>query len=111
MELGGLTPWGRFVRHRRDVDGVLRAEIARRRADGTAGRTDVLSKLVEARDEYGEPMTDQELIDEMFTILGAGHETTAISMARALVHVLGLPDVLARIEGEHQSVVRAGRIE
>ncbi|TMA30672.1 MAG: cytochrome P450, partial [Deltaproteobacteria bacterium] len=43
VELGGLTPWGRFVRHRREVDGVLRAEIARRRADGTAGRTDVLS--------------------------------------------------------------------
>jgi len=111
MELGGLTPWGRFVRHRRDVDGVLRAEIARRRADGTAGRTDVLSLLVEARDEHGEPMTDQELLDEMFTILGAGHETTAISMSWALHHVLGRPDVLERIEAEHQSVAGEGPVE
>ncbi|TMA65339.1 MAG: cytochrome P450 [Deltaproteobacteria bacterium] len=111
MELGGLTPWGRFVRHRRDVDGVLRAEIARRRADGTAGRTDVLSMLVEARDEYGEPMTDQELLDEMFTILGAGHETTAISMSWALHHVLGRPDVLERIEAEHRNVAGEGPVE
>ncbi|TMA48726.1 MAG: cytochrome P450 [Deltaproteobacteria bacterium] len=111
MELGGLTPWGRFVRHRRDVDGVLRAEIARRRADGTAGRTDVLSMLVEARDEHGEPMTDQELLDEMFTILGAGHETTAISMSWALHHVLGRPDVLERIEAEHRSVAGEGPVE
>jgi len=111
MELGGLTPWGRFVRHRRDVDGVLRAEIARRRADGTAGRTDVLSLLVEARDEHGEPMTDQELLDEMFTILGAGHETTAISMSWALHHVLGRPDVLERIEAEHRNVAGEGPVE
>src|SRR5207249_3541002 len=111
MELGGLTPWGRFVRHRRDVDGVLRAEIARRRADGTAGRTDVRSMLVEARDEYGEPMTDQELLDEMFTILGAGHETTAISMSWALHHVLGRPDVLERIEAEHRNVAGEGPVE
>jgi cytochrome P450 family 110 len=111
MELGGLTPWGRFVRHRRDVDGVLRAEIARRRANGTAGRTDVLSLLVEARDEDGQPMTDQELLDEMFTILGAGHETTAISMSWALYHVLGRPDVLERIRAEHRSVAGDGPVE
>ena len=111
MELRGLTPWGRFVRHRRDVDGVLRAEIARRRANGTAGRTDVLSLLVEARDEDGQPMTDQELLDEMFTILGAGHETTAISMSWALYHVLGRPDVLERIRAEHRSVAGDGPVE
>ncbi|TMA53542.1 MAG: cytochrome P450 [Deltaproteobacteria bacterium] len=111
VELGGLTPWGRFVRHRREVDGVLRAEIARRRADGTAGRTDVLSMLVEARDEDGEPMTDQELLDEMFAIVGAGHETTAISLSWALYHVLGRSDVLERVRAEHRSIAGDGPVE
>jgi cytochrome P450 len=67
--------------------------------------------LVEARDEAGEPMTDRELLDEMFTILGAGHETTAGSLAWALHHVLRRPDVLTRIEAERQQVAGDGPIE
>src|SRR5439155_16409567 len=102
FELRGLTPWGRFVRCRRELDRVLLAEIARRRAEGSAGRTDVLSLLIEARDEQGEPMCDQELLDEMFTILGAGHETTAGALSWAFYHVLGRRDVLERLEAERR---------
>ena len=111
VELRGFTPWGRFVRYRRELDRVLSAEIARRRAEGTAGRTDVLSLLIEARDEQSEAMSEQELLDEMFTILGAGHETTAISLSWALYHVLRRPEVLERLYAERSKVAGDGPVE
>src|SRR2546422_821466 len=81
IDLGRFSPWGRFVRDRRDLAAILLAAIAGRRREGTAGRSDVLSMLIEARDEHGEPMRDEELLDEMFTLLMAGPETTATSPA------------------------------
>jgi cytochrome P450 len=99
-DLGPFSPGGRFVRYRAAVDELLFAEIARRRAAGTAGRDDVLSMLIEARDEDGRPMTDQELRDEMMTLLLAGHETTATSLAWTFCHVLRRPEVLSRLHDE-----------
>src|SRR5207244_4066079 len=72
-------------------------EIARRRAEGVAGRADILSMLVAARDEDGQPMSDQELRDEMVTLLLAGHETTATSLAWAFHRLLGPPDVRGKL--------------
>jgi len=111
VELRGLSPWGRFVRNREAICTELLAEIGRRRSEGTAGRTDILSMLVEARDEQGEPMTDPELIDEMFTLLMAGHETTATSLAWAFHHVLDRPDVLAKLRAELARVVGDGPVQ
>jgi cytochrome P450 len=91
----------------REVDDMIFAEIARRRAD-RARRTDVLSLLVEARDEQGRPMTDRELRDEMMTLLLAGHETTATSIAWALHRLLESPDVLGRVRDELLRVVGRG---
>src|SRR5262249_60690069 len=93
-ELGGYSPWGRLMRASRAVDGMLFAEIQRRRSEGTAGRTDILSMLIEARDENGQPMSDVELRDEMFTLLVAGHETTATSLCWVFHRILRRPDVL-----------------
>ena len=47
VDLGRLSPWGRFVRNRRTIRDSVHAEITRRRADGTAGRTDILSLLLD----------------------------------------------------------------
>jgi cytochrome P450 len=55
---------------------VILALIAERRRTGEEG-DDVLTMLLAARDEAGEPMTDRELRDELVTLLVAGHETTA----------------------------------
>jgi cytochrome P450 len=88
------------MRLRAAVDALLYDEIARRRAAGTTGRDDVLSMLIEARDENGRPMTDAELRDEMMTLLLAGHETTATSLAWLFSHVLRRPDVLTRLHDE-----------
>jgi len=99
-DLGPLTPGGRFARLAREIDDILFAEIARRRAEGVAGRDDILSMLIAARDEGGQPMSDQELRDEMVTLLLAGHETTATSLAWAFHRLLGRPDVLGKLREE-----------
>ena len=111
FELAGLTPWGQYVRRARAIDELLYAEMARRRAEGTAGRTDILSLLLDARHEDGQPMTDHELRDEMFTLLMAGHETTATSLAWAFYHLLRHPDVVARLRDELHTVLGDGPME
>jgi len=97
-DLGRLSPWGRFVRSRRALDAFIYEEITLRRAEAeTAERDDVLSLLLGARDEEGEPMSDGELRDEMVTVLGAGHETTATGLAWAIERLTHNPAVLAKL--------------
>jgi cytochrome P450 len=111
IDLGRLTPWGRFVRFRHQVDREIFAAIAHRRAAGTAGRDDVLSMLVDARDEEGRAMSDQELRDELFTLLMAGHETTATSLGWVFWCVLERPEVLEGIRAEVRRVAADGPLD
>ena len=74
------------------VDAVLHAEIAERaRGTDLEERADILSLLLLARDEDGEPMTDPELRDELLTLLVAGHETTATALAWAIERLMRTP--------------------
>ncbi len=94
-------PWKRFVRARDEVDEIIYDEIQRRRDEtDLGGRGDVLSLLLQARDEDGEPMTDAELRDELVTLLLAGHETTAIGLAWALERLAHNSEVQERLAGE-----------
>jgi cytochrome P450 len=96
--LGPLSPWGRFVRSRAALDEFIYEEIRMRRAEpGHEQRDDVLSLLLSARDEEGTPMSDQELRDELVTVLGAGHETTATGLAWAVERLVRNPEVLAKL--------------
>jgi cytochrome P450 len=89
---------GRALDH---FDGVIYAEIARRRAqEDLEDRADILSLLLLARDEDGQAMTDQELRDELVTLLLAGHETTATSVAWAIERLVRHPEKLARLVAE-----------
>ena len=54
-------------------------------------RADILSLLLLARDEDGQPMGDEELRDELVTLLLAGHETTATSVAWAIERLVAIP--------------------
>lgn len=100
-DLGPLSPWGRLQRQLRKTDALLYEEIARRRGEeDLEERTDVLSLLLRARDEDGEPMTDPELRDELMTMLAAGHETTATALAFVFDLLLRHPAVLARLRDE-----------
>lgn len=100
IDLGSPSPWGRFLRLRREIDALLDAEIARRRAAPEAPAEDVLSLLLAARDEEGRPMPDEALRDELMTLLLAGHETTATALAWTLHRVLTEPGVLERLREE-----------
>jgi cytochrome P450 len=100
-DLGPLSPGGRFARRLRAADDALYEEIERRRGEpDLAERSDVLSLLLCARDEQDRAMTDGELRDELFTMLGAGHETTATGLAFAFDLLLHNPSVLARLREE-----------
>ena len=109
VDLGRLSPWGRFLGVKRDLDAFLFAEFARRRADG-AGGDDVLSLLLAARYEDGQPMRDEELRDQMLTLLFAGHETTATALAFAFHNILGHAHVRERLRDELASVGGAGPV-
>jgi cytochrome P450 len=90
---------GHWMRER--INATLFGLIADRRADpSTPERDDVLSMLIQARDEDGEPMTDQELRDELITLLLAGHETTATAMAWAVELLLTNPGTLDRLRAD-----------
>ena len=94
-------PKGGFGRALDRLDEVIYAELARRRAQPDLGeRTDILSLLLCARDEQGVAMSDAELRDELVTLLLAGHETTATSVAWAIERLVRDPDRLARLTAE-----------
>jgi cytochrome P450 len=83
------------------VDELLYAEIRERRGAGDlAERDDILSLLLQATHEDGSPMSDQELRDELVTLLVAGHETTATALSWALERLLRHPDRLERLRAE-----------
>jgi cytochrome P450 family 135 len=87
-----------FARRKAAADELIYDEIARRReATDLEEREDVFSLLVQARDEDGQPLTDQELRDELVTLLVAGHETTATGLAWAFDLLTHNPRVLERL--------------
>ncbi|MGH2834808.1 MAG: cytochrome P450 [Solirubrobacteraceae bacterium] len=97
----GARPTGTIGRSLDHLDVVIYEEIARRRRQtDLAQRTDILSLLMLARDEDGEAMRDDELRDELVTLLLAGHETTATAVAWAIERLVRHPDKLARLVAE-----------
>jgi len=98
-----------------EIDELLLAEIAERRADPDpvhSKREDILSLLVAARFEDGSEMSDREVRDQLITLLLAGHETTATALAWTFDLLLRNPATLARLTaevdaGEEDSYLRA----
>jgi cytochrome P450 len=98
---GRVRNLGAFRRRIERVDRLIYREIAeRRRAGGVEERDDILSMLVGARHEDGSPMRDEEMRDELLTLLVAGHETTATSLAWAVERLSRHPQKLDRLRGE-----------
>ncbi len=83
------------------VDEELYRVIAEhRRAPDLEERGDILSMLLLARDEDGQPLSDEELRDELMTLLLAGHETTASSLSWAFEQLTQKPQTLERLTEE-----------
>ena len=95
--LGLPDPLKGLEAQRRAIDAMLDVEIAERRSDP---RDDILSMLIAARFEDGEPMADAEIRDQLITLLLAGHETTATGLAWTFDLLLRHPEVLDRLLAE-----------
>jgi cytochrome P450 len=94
-----VGPFAHFIRMQAEVDALIFELIGERRAEGADG-DDVLAMLIEARHEDDSPMSQQEIRDELMTLLIAGHETTASTLAWAFERLQHDPRVLGRLVEE-----------
>lgn len=98
-DLGPRSPWGRFRVAVERFDESLYDLLARRRAE--PGHDSVLASLLEQRDEYGRPPSDQTLRDQLVALLVGGHDSSAASLAWAFERLARHPAVHARLaEGD-----------
>lgn len=82
------------------INRLIYAEIADRRRAFDPTRSDILTLLLSARDEAGEAMSDEELRDELMTLLVAGHETTATALTWAMYWIHTIPSVKQKLLAE-----------
>jgi cytochrome P450 family 110 len=99
-DLGPLTPWRYFLRLRAAIYRGIANEVARRRALGDRTTTDVIGTLISARDETGAGLAEQEILDELLTMVLAGNDTTATALAWAVYFIYRDAQVLAALREE-----------
>ena len=100
-DVGAWSPGARFAQYRRRYDAVVQSLISDALADpGFEQRNDVLSLMLQARYEDGERISHQHVADELLTLLTAGHETTATTLAWAIERLRRHPRLLARLSEE-----------
>jgi cytochrome P450 len=92
MLRGPGTPWRRMQDSRARLDGLIYDEIARRRAGGERGE-DILSLLLDARDEDGAALDERHIRDEVMTLLFAGHDTTTSTVAFLFYELARRPEL------------------
>jgi cytochrome P450 len=99
---GRWSPWTRFLAMRREYDAVVDRLIATARTDLASGgdRDDVLAMMLQSRYDDGAPMSDRAIADQLLTLLAAGHETTATTLAWAVERLRRHPDVLRALVEE-----------
>jgi cytochrome P450 len=95
-----VGPLKGFADRRDEVDALLAEQIAERRAAAEDDRDDVLAMLLDARHEDGSEMSAQELRDELMTLLIAGHETTASTLAWTFDRLAHEPRVVHELTAE-----------
>jgi len=100
-DLGRWSPWGRYMRLRNDFDRIVASLITQAESDpNLQQRTDVLALMLQARYDDGAAMSHSDVADELLTLLAAGHETTATSLAWAIERLRRHPMVLSRLVEE-----------
>jgi cytochrome P450 len=101
---GPGTPWQRLKHARHELDRLVYAEIARRRAAGTAGE-DILSMLMQAHDDDGTGFNDHELRDQVITLLFGGHDTSSSTFAFLAYELARHAEVRAAVRAESHQVL------
>jgi cytochrome P450 len=100
-DLGPWSPWGRVQRYRRRYNEVIADLISEARSDPAfEDRNDVLALMLAGRYEDGSPISDDHIADELLTLLSAGHETTATTLAWAVERLRRHPRLLGRLTAE-----------
>jgi cytochrome P450 len=104
---GPLTPWARMIEGHRRLTALVTREIeARRRGDSEAAeRGGIVSMLIEARDDDGQPLSDEAIRDHVLTLLFAGHDTTTATITFMLYELARNPHELGPLRDELDSVV------
>jgi cytochrome P450 len=101
---GRRSPWGKLAEFRRNFDRTVFALIDKAQADPRLDeRTDILALLLRSTYEDGTPMSRQDVSDELLTLLGAGHETTASTLGWAFERLRRHPAVLAKLVEENDN--------
>jgi cytochrome P450 len=102
---GPGSPWRRMLRSRKVLDEIVYREIAERRRRPDPDRRDVLSLLLEARDENGVGLADDEVRDQVMTLLFAGHDTATSTISFLLYELARHPQALAQLQAEQDAVL------
>jgi cytochrome P450 len=98
---GRLNPWARFAKYRRDYDAIVTRLVAKAEADPELDqRNDILAMMLQARYDDGSRMTRSQIADQLLTLLTAGHETTATTLAWTVERLRRHPDVVRRLVAE-----------
>jgi cytochrome P450 len=101
VDLGRWSPWGRFWLMRREYDEIVERLIARAEADPNLdARDDILALMVQSRYDDGSAMSHAEISDQLLTLLVAGHETTATTLAWAVERLRRHPATVRELAGE-----------
>lgn len=97
----------KLIRQRREAEGAgpLHVDATQDGAMQARVRGDLLSMLLQAQDEDGSRMTDKQLRDEVMTLFGAGHETTAVALTWSLYLLAQHPEIEERIQAEVDQVL------
>ena len=99
--VGALRFWPQRAKANREIDNVVMPLIAQRRNDPRLSeRLDILALLMRARGDDGEALSDSEIRDDLITLMLAGHETTATTLAWIFDLLLHHPDALRRVQAE-----------
>ena len=101
---GNWTPWGKMRQRQRQVYDLLQAEIEEKRTKKDRTGNDVLSLMMAVRDENGQAMSDDELKDELLTMLFAGHETTATTLSWAFYQIYQNPNIIEKLQIELENL-------
>jgi cytochrome P450 len=102
--IGALRFWPQRAKANREIDDVVMPLIAQRRNDPRLSeQLDILALLMCARGDDGEALSDGEIRDDLITLMLAGHETTATTLAWIFDLLLHHPDALRRVRAEAMS--------
>ncbi len=107
VDLGRYSPWGKIVRLREETRGMFRELLKRRKTQIAAGepQRDIMGKLLSAQQSDSTQLSTESALDEILTLLFAGHETTGTALTWIVERVLSHPEVLEKLLTEIESVL------